>query len=268
MTPSSPSRTTLRTLIVDDEPVARQTIRILLRDDPDISIGGECSDGQSATEAITRTQPDLVFLDVQMPGMTGLDVIERIDPRHCPAIIFTTAYDQYAVRAFEIHVLDYLLKPFSDERFYEAVNRAKEIIFGNKVELMSRQLVDLVERNRLRQVRALPANHQPPGRLMIKSSGRVDVVDVASIDWLEADGNYVNIHCGGKKHIMREKFSTLQEQLDPALFVRIHRSTIVRADRIKRLKPLVNGDYLVTMSDGMEFTLSRTFRQKVLSLLG
>jgi two-component system LytT family response regulator len=268
VTPSLPSHATLSVLIVDDEPVARQSIRILLTDDPDVTIAGECADGASALEAIRLSTPDLVFLDIQMPGMSGLEMLEHLSPDRFPAFIFTTAFDQYAVRAFEVHALDYLLKPFDDDRFHEAVGRAKEIVFGNKVEVMSRQLVDLVERNRLRK--KPPGTPIPQGleRLMVKSTGRIDILDISTVDWIEADGNYVNVHANGKKHVIREKMITLETQLDPSVFVRIHRSTIVRADRIRKLKPLVNGDYHVTMSDGMEFTLSRTYRQKVLSVLG
>ena len=264
-------RPAIRALIVDDEPVARQTIRILLRNDPDVLIVGECADGQSALEAIRRESPDLLFLDVQMPGMNGFEVLRALRKERLPAIIFTTAYDEYALKAFEVHALDYLLKPFDDDRFAESLRRARNVILGHKVEEMSRQLLDLLERFEMKERLAqqpLPSGDRYLSRFMVKSTGRVVVLDVGLVDWIEAEGNYVSIHSGGKKHLLREKMSTLESQLDPARFARIHRSTIIRTDRIKSLKPLFNGDYVVTMQDGREFTLSRTYREKVLAALG
>ena len=272
MTPEArPLRPTIRALIVDDEPVARQTIRVLLRNDPDVTVVGECANGPSAIESIRRESPDLLFLDVQMPGMNGFEVLKALKQERLPAIIFTTAYDQYALRAFEVHALDYLLKPFDDDRFAESLDRARNLIVGHKMEEMSRQLLDLLERFEMKERLV----HQPPpsaerylSRFMIKSTGRVIVLDVDLVDLIEAEGNYVSIHAEGKKHLLREKMNALESQLDPSMFARIHRSTIIRTDRIKSLKPLFNGDYVVTMMDGKEFTLSRTYREKVLAALG
>jgi two-component system LytT family response regulator len=252
---STHARSRIRVLIVDDEPVARQTVRLLLQHDPDISVAAECANGQAALEVMRREPVDLVFLDVQMPGMDGFEMLHALEAKRFPAIIFTTAYDQYALKAFDVHALDYLLKPFDDDRFHEALTRAKGIILGNKMEEISKQLFDLLERYQLKD------------RPSTRSTGRVVVVDVDTVEWIEADGNYVNIFAEGKKHLLREKMSVLEEQLDPSRFARIHRSTIIRADRIKTLKPLFNGDYTVTMSDGKEFTLSRTYRERVLSAL-
>ena len=264
-------RPTIRALIIDDEPVARQSIRVLLRNDPDVSVVGECANGPSALESIRRESPDLLFLDVQMPGMNGFEVLKALKQERLPAIIFTTAYDQYALKAFEVHALDYLLKPFDDDRFAESLSRAKSLIVGNKMEDMSRQLLDLLERFELKERLAhqpLPRADRYLSRFMIKSAGRLVVLDAALVDWIEAEGNYVSIHAEGKRHLLREKMSTLETQLDPSRFARIHRSTIIRTDRIKSLKPLFNGDYVVTMQDGKEFTLSRTYRERVLAALG
>jgi len=271
--PSDPThpRSGIRVLVVDDEPVARQTIRLLLQHDSDVSVAAECANGQSALEAMRREPIDLVFLDVQMPGMNGFEMLRALKAERFPAIIFTTAYDQYALKAFEVHALDYLLKPFDDDRFHQALTRAKGIILGNKMEEISRQLFDLLERYQLKDRPLIQAqSHQERQyltRFMIRSTGRVVVVDVDAVEWIEADGNYVNIFAEGKKHLLREKMSTLEEQLDPSRFARIHRSTIIRTDRIKTLKPLFNGDYQLTMVNGKEFTLSRTYRERVLSAL-
>ncbi len=262
----------IKVVIVDDEPVARQTIRLLLRGDPEVQVGSECSNGQAAIDAIRTESPNLLFLDVQMPGMNGFDVLKALRQEILPAVIFTTAYDQYALKAFEVHALDYLLKPFDDDRFHEALTHAKSIIVGSKVEEISRQLVDLIERFDLKD--RLPLERHPSddpeylSRFMIRSSGRVMVVDVDTVEWIEAEGNYVNIYADGKKHLLRGKISMLEEQLNPTRFVRIHRSTIVRTDRIKTMKPLFNGDHTVTMTDGKEFILSRTYREHLLSALG
>jgi two-component system LytT family response regulator len=268
---SSIPRSRISALIVDDEPVARQTIRLLLKSDPDVSVAAECSNGQSALETIKTEAIDLVFLDVQMPGMNGFEMLHALEAERLPAIIFTTAYDQYALKAFEVHAIDYLLKPFDDDRFHEALTRAKGIIVGNKMDEISEQLFDLLERYKLKDRQTARRLAQPSlqylARFMIKSTGRVVIVEVDAVEWIEADGNYVNIFAEGKKHLLREKMSTLEEQLDPSRFARIHRSTIVRTDRIKILKPLFNGDYQLTMINGKEFTLSRTYRERVLSAL-
>ena len=263
-------RQNIRTLIVEDETVARQTIRLLLETDPDILITGECPNGVAAVEVMRKEMPDLLFLDVQMPGLNGFDVLKSLDQRHLPAIIFTTAFDQYAIKAFEVHALDYLLKPFDDERFQSALTHAKRIIMEERVGEASQQLLDLLERfspeSRPRTLEASGRRYLT--RFMIRSGGRLTVVDVRDVEWIEAEGNYVSIHALGKSHLLREKISVLEEQLDPSMFARIHRSTIIRADMIKSMKPLFNGDHSVTMLDGREFTMSRTYRDRVLSALG
>jgi two-component system, LytTR family, response regulator len=261
----------IRTLIVDDEPVARQTIRLLLHHDTEIAIVGECSNGPDAIQAIRAESPDLLFLDVQMPGMNGFEMLRTLRADIIPVVVFTTAYDQYAIQAFEVHALDYLLKPFDDDRFRDALNHVKAVIAGERVEEISRQLLDLLDRFDLRD--KLPSHRQSfpneyLSRFMIKSAGRVSVVDVDEVQWIEAEGNYVNLYSNGKRFLLREKIGTLEHQLDPSQFSRIHRSTIVRTANIKSMKPLFNGDHIVTMSDGKELTLSRTYRERVLAALG
>jgi two-component system LytT family response regulator len=257
-------------LIVEDEPVARQTIRLLLESDPDILVIGECANGVAAAAFMRNETPDLLFLDVQMPGLSGFDVLKSLDQRHLPAVIFTTAFDQYAVKAFEVHALDYLLKPFDDERFQSALMHAKRIIREQKVGEVSQQLLDLLERFSPAGRPPIRSNddHKYLPRLMIRSGGRLTVVDVRDVEWIEAEGNYVSIHSQGKSHLLRQKISALEAQLDPSRFARIHRSIIIRTDLIKSMKPLFNGDHSVTMLDGREFTMSRTYRDRVLSALG
>ncbi len=258
----------IRALIVDDEPVAREGIRILLRDDAEIEIAGECADGTSAVAAIRDLAPDLVFLDVQMPELDGFGVIGRIGAANMPATIFVTAYDKYALRAFEVAALDYLLKPFDDERFAVALDRAKSQIRQGAVHELSRKLVALLEQ----QDELVPSRSRQSGeylrRVMLKSGGRVTFLSVEEIDWIEAEGDYVRIHAAGKRHLLRETMKGLEQQLDPALFVRTHRSTIVNLDRVKELHPYFHGDYMVILEDGTELKLSRGRREAFSRALG
>ncbi|MEK9137832.1 MAG: LytTR family DNA-binding domain-containing protein [Bacteroidota bacterium] len=260
----------IKAIVVDDEPVARQTIRLLLQNEPDVELVAECPNGTAAVDAIKKETPDLIFLDIQMPGMNGFEVLSALSSKELPAVIFTTAYDKYALKAFEVHALDYLLKPFDDDRFRQSLEHAKSVILGNKVEEISRQLFDLLERYdaRLPALAERAAGKDYLTRFMVKSAGRTVIVDVADVDWIVAEGNYVSIHAQGKKHLLREKIGALETQLDPRKFVRIHRSTIVRTDLIKTMKPLFNGDHLITLAGGTEFTLSRTYRERVLASLG
>jgi two-component system, LytTR family, response regulator len=244
----------IRTLIVDDEPLGRERIRTLLADDPDIEIIGECSDGKQAVRAIERSHPDLVYLDVQMPEMDGFAVLDRIASQRMPAIIFVTAYDRYAVEAFRVHALDYLLKSFDRERFNQALHRAKDLLRDSQAALYER-LAGLVA--------DLEAKKDRVTRLIIKSAGRIVFVPVDEIDWLEAADNYVRIHVGRESHLMRETLQSLEARLDQTKFLRIHRSTVVNFDRIQQLQPLFHGDYVVKLRDGTELTLSRIYREKL-----
>jgi len=250
----------IRTLIVDDEPLARRNLRLLLEKDPQIEILDECTNGREAVKAINTLSPDLIFLDIQMPEMDGFDVVERVGPEQIQAIIFVTAFDQYALKAFDVHALDYLLKPFDDERFAHALRRAKSQIEAREINRLSKRLLALLdERERLSSTRQ--KNYLT--RVMIKASGRVVLLKVDEIDFIEADGNYAKLHVGRKAHLLREKMHDLEARLDPARFVRIHRSVIVNLDRIKEMHPHFNGDYVVVLEDGRQLRLSRTRRENL-----
>jgi two-component system LytT family response regulator len=258
---------TIRALIVDDEPVARDGIRVLLQNDSDVEVVGECANGREAVEAIRETSPDLVFLDEQMPEMDGFGVIEQIGAENMPVVIFVTAYDQYALRAFDVAALDYLLKPYGDERFLTAVDRAKRQIRRGEVGQLTSRLISLLE-GQAGQF----AQDRPPGkylqRIMLKTGGRMTFLRTEEIDWIEAEGDYVRLHAGGKRHLLRDTMKRLEEQLDPSQFLRTHRSTIVNLDRIKELHPFFHGDYLIVLNDGTELKLSRSRRRSLQDRLG
>lgn len=248
---------TLRTLIVDDEAIARRRVRRLLRDEPGIEVVGECGDGLSAIGEIDARRPDLILLDVQMPGLDGFSVVERLATPRPPAIIFVTAFDRYAMRAFDVHAIDYLLKPFSRERFRLALQRARERIGMRDGHAGLRALFEQL-------------NTRPRylSRLSVRGRGRIVLLDVETIDWLQAADNYVTVHAGSREYLLRETLSALEDQLDPACFVRIHRSTIVRLDRIVELQPATHGDFDVRLRDGTVLTLSRTSREQLERALG
>ncbi len=248
-------RSPIRTLIVDDEPLGRERLRMLLQDDPEVLLVGECKDGNEAVAAIEAQQPDLVFLDVQMPELDGLGVIRTIGVEHMPAVIFVTAYDEYAVHAFEVHALDYLLKPFDVERFAEAFQRAVELI-------RHRQKTDL-DRRLARLLDDLQPAAKGLERLMIKTQQRIYFIRTDEVDWIEAAGNYVRLHVGGKTHLLRQTMNALERQLDPDRFLRIHRSTIVNVDRVRDLHRMFNGEYEVRLYDGTTLTLSRGYRSQL-----
>lgn len=250
----------IRTLIVDDEELARDRIQALLELQPDVEIVGVCHDGLSALEAIEQQRPDLVFLDVQMPGLDGFEVVEHLDPAHAPAIVFVTAHDGHAIRAFEIHALDFLLKPFDQPRFEKALERARGKVRSAKpAATLDSHLVSLLEE--LREERRYPE------RLIVKSGGRVFFVRSEEIDWVEASGNYVKIHTKSEAHLLRESMKNMEAKLDPKTFVRIHRSAIVNIDRIKELEPWFHGEYIVIMRDGTRLTASRVFSDRLSALI-
>ena len=250
----------IRTLIVDDEPLGRERIRTLLAGDPEIEIDGECADGKRAVVAIEQTRPDLVFLDVQMPEVDGFGVVEALAGEKMPVIIFVTAYDKYAVQAFEVHALDYLLKSFDRERFRAALQRAKEEIHRSRAGAINERLAGLLE--------DLQEKRKYVTRLVVKTAGRIVFLRVEEIDWVEAADNYVKVHAGRDTHLIRETLQSLAGRLDPAKFLRIHRSTLVNLDRVRELRPIFHGDYLVKLTDGTELTLSRNYREKLLEPLG
>ena len=256
----------IKTLIVDDEPLARRNLRLLLERDGQIEIVDECRNGREAVKAIDAHAPDLIFLDIQMPEMDGFDVLQCVGPEHIQAVIFVTAFDQYALKAFEVHALDYLLKPFDDERFNHALQRAKAQIEAREINQLSKKLLALLE-ERETERKGSKGDERYLTRLMIKASSRVMLLKVDEIDFIEADGNYAKLHAGRKTHLLREKMNDLEGRLDPAKFVRIHRSIIVNLERIKEMHPHFNGDYVVVLEDGRQLKLSRTRREHLESRL-
>lgn len=250
----------IRVLLVDDESLARGMIREMLENDRDVEIVGECVNGEEAVAAVKEHQPDLLFLDVQMPEASGFEVLDALKQGKMPHVIFVTAYDHYAVRAFEVHALDYLLKPFDRERFEASWQRAKEQILKEKNGRLDDRILTLLEE--------LQAGSKYLERLVIKSNGRVFFLDAGEIDWIEAQGNYVAVHSGNKSHLLRETISSLEAQLDPKRFRRIHRSTIVQIAKIKELQAWFHGEYRILLTSGAELMLSRNYRENLQEALG
>lgn len=246
---------TIRALIVDDEPLARDLLREMLAPHDRLEIVGECRDGAGAVAAIVSLTPDLVFLDVQMPGMSGLQVIEAVGPERMPRVVFVTAHDRYAAKAFELHALDYVLKPFDEDRLANTLRRVFASLAPDDLE---------------RRLAALLAGFAPaPGeRLVIQEAGRALLVPVDEVDWLEAAGKYVVVHAGRETHTLRGSISALEAELDPRRFVRIHRSTIVRLDRIREIRGNPGGDGEVVLRDGTTLAASRSHRHRLHAPLG
>ena len=251
---------TTRVLIADDEPLARERLRMLLDGQPGLTVVAECSDGPSTIEAIRRTRPDLVFLDVQMPGGTGFDVVDALEPGPAPLFVFVTAFDKYALKAFDVHALDYLLKPFDRERFMQALSRARHRLERPSNGDLRRRLLALV--------RDLEPPAARPARFVIKAGGRVFFVRADEVDWIEAAGNYVKLHVGSDAHLLRETMSAVEVQLPPDTFYRIHRCHIVNIERVKELQPWFNGEYVVFLRTGARLTLSRGYREKLQDRIG
>lgn len=248
----------IRAVIVDDEAPARARVRQLLKDAADFEVAGEYASGREAVEGIPRDKPDVVFLDVQMPRLTGFDVCEAVTRagHRMPLVIFVTAFDQYALQAFEIHAIDYLLKPFDRARFHKALDHAREQLRPGKTD---QRLAALLE--------DLRPGFKQPDRLVFKEDGRVVFVRTDTIDWAEADGNYVRLHAGADKHYVRETLAGLEAQLPAEKFLRISRSAIVNLDRVKELQPMFYGDYAVVLHGGEKLTLSRNYRDRLEKLL-
>jgi two-component system LytT family response regulator len=250
----------IRALIVDDEPLARRKLRTLLKAEPEVEIVGECSDGRAALAAVRDQKPDLVFLDVQIPEMDGFAVLKALGPGPIPHVIFVTAYDQYALRAFEVYALDYLLKPFDRKRFRKAMERAKSRILSERGTDLGRRTLALLEE--------LRPKSGCLERLVVKSGGRVLFLKAEEIDWIEAEGKYVRLHVGKEAHLLREAMSRLEAQLDPKKFLRVHRSTIVNMDRIQELQPWFHMEYRIVLRDGTRLQLSRGCRKHIHEVLG
>jgi two-component system LytT family response regulator len=243
--------------VVDDEPIACRKIQTLLKEDAEVEIVQVCKNGEEAVAAIRKHLPDLIFLDVQMPGLDGFEVLESLQDLHrMPYVVFVTAYDRYAIRAFDVHALDYLLKPFDKSRFSEALKRAKDQIRYRRETSYSKDLSALLEEIKM-QPRTL-------GRLVINNR----VLKTDEIDWIEAQGKYALIHTKGDSHMVREAMSAFEEKLDSNQFVRIHKSAIVNVDRIEHIQPLFHGDYRVILRNGTSLTATRKYRHKLNALFG
>ena len=252
--------TRIRTLVVDDEPIARERVLSLLQQEDDVEVVGECGDGAQAVSAIQHQVPDLVFLDVQMPGVDGFGVIEAIGADKMPTVVFVTAYDEYALRAFEVHAIDYLLKPFGRDRFRQTLMHARAHLERRRAGDLGRRLLALVN--------DIKPEAPKLDRLIVKSGGRVFFLRTGDLDWIEAAGNYVRLHLGEESHLFRETMNRMESRLDPKRFVRIHRSRIVNTERIKELQPWFNGEYVVVLRNGQRLPLSRGYRDKLQEQLG
>ena len=248
----------IKAIIVDDEPPARRNLRALLKNDADIELVRECGNGKDAVSQIRLLAPDLVFLDVQMPEMDGFAVLDALSGHPLPVVIFVTAYDQYALKAFEVSALDYLLKPFSDERFRKALQQAKQQIRRQDDGEFGRKMLALIGARD-----AKPEAPRHLTRLLVKAGDRVLFLKTEEIDWIEADDNYVRLHAAGKTHLLRRTMNELEAALAPEQFARIHRSAIVNLDRVRELQPLFNGEALIVLLDGTELKLSRSRRESL-----
>ena len=252
----------IRVLIVDDEPIARTGIRRELGRDPDTEVVGECTNGRDAVSFIRERAPDLVFLDLQMPELDGFGVVEQIGVERMPVVVFVTAFDEFALKAFELHALDYVLKPFNSERFQKALRRAKAQARRAGAAELSGRLLSLIEDAGRAQGRGPYLE-----RVVVKTGGRIFFLSVAEIDWIEAADNYVRLHAGRESHLVQGALSRLESRLDPKLFLRVHRSAIVNVTRIKELQPLFHGEYAIKLAGGKELTSSRGYRDKLQQLL-
>jgi two-component system LytT family response regulator len=292
--PAAVASGTVRVLIVDDEPLARDCMRLALRRAPGCAIVAECGDGASAVEAMRRHNPDVVFLDVQMPGLDGFAVLEQLDTATMPVVVFVTAFDSHAIRAFEVHALDYVLKPFPDERLLDALERARSAVQDRRNGELGRRLAEFVQRWQagsfastqeslgpelaagrstsgaaVDRLDLVPESehevHEPVrangasyiGRFAVRSDGRVRFVPATDVDWIEADGNYMVLHVGETQHRLRASLAGLMTGLDPKQFVRIHRSVIVNVERIREVQPWFGGDYIAILRNGAKLRVSR-----------
>jgi two-component system, LytTR family, response regulator len=248
----------IRVLIVDDEPLARKRIRRFLADEPDMAVIDECGTGREAIQVIEEKSPDLLFLDIQMPGIGGFEVLQSINVDRMPFVIFITAYDQHALQAFEVHALDYLLKPFKQERFQKALERARAQLAKRGVQENDPGLAGLLQKLRAEQIYL--------NRFMIKSSNRVVFVKANEVDWIESAANYALLHVGDKTHLVRETMQALETKLCPRTFQRISRSAIVNLERVKELQPMGKGQYVIILNGGKQLTMTRGIRDLQTSL--
>ena len=267
----------IRVLIVDDESLARKALLMMLNKDPQVEVIGECRNGREAVTMIREQSPDIVFLDIQMPGKDGFQVIEEVGTERMPVTVFVTAYDKYALQAFEAHALDYLLKPFDQDRFNNTLLRAKTSIRQRKLDKMSESLFAVV--NDMKSTTGEPSfqddnrnpatsdTYEPIDRVTIKSGGRIYFLKVEEIDWVEGAGDYLSIHAGSQSHLIRESMGNFYAKLDPKKFLRIHRSAIVKIECIKDIRPLFKGEYDITLTNGKRLNSSKSYRHHLQKLL-
>lgn len=250
----------IRALIVDDMPLARKRVKRFLASYPEIQVIGECSNGKEAVTAISELQPNLLFLDVQMPEMGGFEVLQRIDPETMPAVIFITAYEQFALKAFDAHAIDYLLKPFNRERFSWAISRAQITINQHETGALNQRLNAFLQEIKP-QTKFLK-------RVVVKSGGGAVILPIDAVDYVQAAGNYIKLKSGKASYLIRQRLTHFETKVDPNKFIRIHRSTIVNIERIKEMHPLFNGDQTLVLHDGTQLTMSRSYRENLLGILG
>ena len=255
---SSSAKHGIRALVVDDEPLARQGIRMLLTEDPEIAQIEEAADGKQAVRAIVARKPDLVFLDVQMPEMDGFDVLRKVGAKHLPAVVFVTAYDKYAVEAFEVQAVDYLLKPFTAQRMRTALERSKSRLRGGESRLDAKVLAVLEEMVRGREYLT---------RLAVKSAGKTAFVDMETVEWIGAAENYVELHTGNAHHLVQVTMNRLAQRLNPEVFLRIHRSAIVNLKHIRSAESAFHGEYIITLDTGMQLRSGRSYHASVQRLI-
>lgn len=253
----------IRTIIADDQRLAREKLRTLLASEKDVKVVAECSDGKQTVSAIRRLGADLLLLEIQMPGMDGFQVLSELSPDEMPAVIFTSAYDQYALRAFEVRALDYLLKPFNLERLQHAIEKVRVELNKSQDRQITHRILGL-----LSQLKSeITSSSSPDGLLVIRAKGRVVFVKLSEIDWIEASANYVRLNAGKESHLVRERMSRILERLNPSHFVRIHRSTIVNFQQIKELIPVNSGEYVVVLKSGKELSCSRGYRAELENMI-
>jgi two-component system LytT family response regulator len=252
--------TDVRVVIADDEPLVRRGLRTFIEAQPGLSIVGEARHGAEAVEVIRAQRPDIVFLDVQMPELDGFAVLEALAGEPLPAVVFVTAYDEYAIRAFDVHAVDYLLKPFDEERFQVALGRARGRLGSHRTHPLDERIEAVLTELRSRE--------QYADRLLVKGDGRVAVVQVDEVDWIEAADNYARVHTARGRFMVREPIKALEAKLDPRRFARVHRSAIVNLARVRELQPMFGGEYVIILSTGAKLTLSRGYRDAFRERLG
>lgn len=252
---------TINVAIADDEPLARERLRSLLEGRDRYTIVAECDDGVEALAAIAQHDIDLLFLDVQMPGLDGFQILQSLEAAKLPMIVFVTAFNDYALRAFDVSALDYLLKPFDRERFEKTLTKVDERLAGREQSEMSGELREFL---RTLSTKAVPAH---VSRFPVRANGEIYFVRVEDVDWIDAEGNYVALHAAGRRHLVRDTIKSLEDRLDPSKFVRVHRSAIINVDRLRKLQPYFHGEYVITLQDGTTLTSSRTYSDRLRALL-